>query len=452
VENVVAKRQRDVDIEVNVDKIVEALNEKMNQKLSLLENLFNRISDKGFLEAINTSEVSAGWNTIVRYYQTAGISRTTQEMVKVKVQDLNNNVDAMVFGLAKLIGQFSRFKNTSIIDVSKANAVYLSIQEQLRLNQFRLIDAVEVDSQFRSAVARLSPETRAYAESIIRNANVARKYDFSPDLSRRDDIADERGYRAGDSFVSSSSSFMLPFEKRLREEAERKKEEEARKITEMKEAEIADEDGDGAEDGAVDLDWKEETRIVDDLKKEKSSTASSSLETPEEPVLRSGRLSIEAEDLKNEFLSTSLASLVEKYKDKPVEEIARMAKSLGLDPNYPPSSIRGVKGKNRADTIGNIKGKIEERERGYETSSRSPSSRPPPMDRKSVSSGSGRFGGLGMKNSDSDSSSSDSDCECDSDCDCGCKCDCHCRDGDYNHLGYDDRDNDPYTKFKMSKK
>jgi len=102
-DNVVPKRMRDLDIEVNSDKIVESINEKLNNKLATLESVLSgNLDKKSEIELIDTSIVSGGWNQLVRYYKTPSLSRQSQEILKIKVQDLSTNIDAMVYGLSKL--------------------------------------------------------------------------------------------------------------------------------------------------------------------------------------------------------------------------------------------------------------------------------------------------------------------------------------------------------------
>jgi len=111
------KTQRDLVSEVSVDKAIESLNKTLEQKLGALEFVVQNLdqgqvnvasSDKqsltqSFQSTINTGDFIPLWNSIVRSYKEIGLSRESQNIIKVKIQDLLPNLDAMCYGLKEAI-------------------------------------------------------------------------------------------------------------------------------------------------------------------------------------------------------------------------------------------------------------------------------------------------------------------------------------------------------------
>ena len=208
-DNVAPKRIRDLDIEVNSDKIIESLNEKLNSKLATLEIVLSGgLDKKSQLEIIDTSLASGSWNQLVRYYQTPALSRQSQEILKVKVQDLSTNIDAMVYGLSKLIENLTDADSTDIISFSKSLAVYRSIQDQLKQGSFILINPNEVTTQVKNIVSDLPENKREKLESIfnqrqIKDKNVFPSSDFKQRLAN---IESELGFTFPDEEIERLKS------------------------------------------------------------------------------------------------------------------------------------------------------------------------------------------------------------------------------------------------------
>ena len=117
------KTQRDLGVELNVDKSVEALNKTLEIKLGALEFFVQNLSEgpvkglsglvesgpalgqiaQAYSQAINTGDVIPLWNGLARLYQTPGLSRQTQELVKVALQQLVPNLDALKYGFKSAI-------------------------------------------------------------------------------------------------------------------------------------------------------------------------------------------------------------------------------------------------------------------------------------------------------------------------------------------------------------
>jgi hypothetical protein len=114
-ESLKPKTQRDLTAEVGVDKAIETLNKTIEQKLGALEFVVQTLEQgsmlgtdsqsvsQSFQATINTGDLVPLWNSIVRSYKEIGLSRESQNIIKVKIQDLLPNLDAMCYGLKEAI-------------------------------------------------------------------------------------------------------------------------------------------------------------------------------------------------------------------------------------------------------------------------------------------------------------------------------------------------------------
>jgi hypothetical protein len=109
------KVQRDMVAEVTTDKAIESLNRTLEQKLGALEFVVQNLEQgnvvgsekqsltQSFQSTINTGDLVPLWNSIVRSYKEIGLSRDSQNIIKVKIQDLAPNLDAMCYGLREAV-------------------------------------------------------------------------------------------------------------------------------------------------------------------------------------------------------------------------------------------------------------------------------------------------------------------------------------------------------------
>jgi len=198
------KTQRDLEVEVNVDKSIESINRLLETKLSSLEfiiqsqdflpNAFfheNELEDPRirksasqtqFTTLNNTGDIIPLWNGIVRYYQQAGLSKQSQEMVKVKVQDLDANLEATLYGLTQLIDAL--FANRSftdqlglrLLELLRTKSVYQLISRQVDSSTFELVSVAVLDASFQNIFAELSQERRENLSKVSQRGNIG----FSP--------------------------------------------------------------------------------------------------------------------------------------------------------------------------------------------------------------------------------------------------------------------------------
>ena len=199
-ESVLPKTQRDLAVEVNVDKGIDSLNSILESKLGSLEyfvqniNVENRGAPKGELseravllpysqayqQVIGTGELVPVWNLIVRAYQSPGLSKQSQEIIKVKMQELKGNLDAMKYGLSSGIQAIFEFKIVDaqialkILELLRALSVYTLISMQADSGVFEQITMERLSSSYKNVIQSLSLEQI----EVLRNfSKVGRVFD-----------------------------------------------------------------------------------------------------------------------------------------------------------------------------------------------------------------------------------------------------------------------------------
>jgi hypothetical protein len=192
------KTQRDLEVEVNVDKSIESINRLLETKLSSLEFIIqtqdfqldpfheNELEDPRirksasqtqFTTLNNTGDIIPLWNGVVRYYQQVGLSKQSQEMVKVKVQDLDANLEATLYGLTQLIDAL--FANRSftdqlglrLLELLRTKSVYQLISRQVDSSTFELVSVAVLDASFQNIFAELSQERRENLSKVSQRAS-----------------------------------------------------------------------------------------------------------------------------------------------------------------------------------------------------------------------------------------------------------------------------------------
>jgi hypothetical protein len=178
-ETLKAKTQRDLGAEVNVDKAVENINKTIETKLGALEFVVQNINPQNrgasvaeelteksnrnvfynsLMQVNNTGDVIPLWNSIVRAYQEVGVNRETQQMIKVKVQELDPNLDAMSYGLNQAIDTIFKLKIIgvsfagTILDLLRTLSVYTEIKNQVESNppRFEALSVSLLDRSFKN--------------------------------------------------------------------------------------------------------------------------------------------------------------------------------------------------------------------------------------------------------------------------------------------------------------
>jgi len=141
-------------------KRIEALRGEQRDTIKLLP------FQNSYQEIINTGSIVSLWNSIVRYYQKVGLSRQSQEMVKVKVQDLVPNLEAIVYGVSQAVdvlfanNKYNDNVGLKILELLRTQSVYQLIKRQVDTSAFEVISVFPLDTAFKNIFAELSEERR----------------------------------------------------------------------------------------------------------------------------------------------------------------------------------------------------------------------------------------------------------------------------------------------------
>ena len=105
-ESILPKKTRDLEAETSVDKLVENINRIVENKLTSLEYLLSKIVStkdigdaegrRSYNNVVSNGDIITNYNQLIRVYTVEGISRASQELIKVKLQDIKPNIDAIL--------------------------------------------------------------------------------------------------------------------------------------------------------------------------------------------------------------------------------------------------------------------------------------------------------------------------------------------------------------------
>lgn len=143
-------------------KVLEAQKESL--KLQPFQNAYESV--------INTGSIVSQWNAIVRFYQKQGLARQSQEMVKVKVQDLIPNLEAILYGLGEAVNvlfsdnKYNNQVGLKILELLRSQSVYQLIKGQIDSTTFEIISVPAMDTAFKNIFASLSEERRELLDEI----------------------------------------------------------------------------------------------------------------------------------------------------------------------------------------------------------------------------------------------------------------------------------------------
>ena len=172
-ESLLPKTQRDLGAEVNTDKSVENINRVLETKLGSLEYLVQQFASGAGITGLtktdvrttthqaeeqitNTGDVVPLWNSIVRQYQQQGLSRESQNILKVKVQELSPNLDAITYGMNTAIDWIFRERNMNstlgllVLEFLRTLSVYTVIKNQVESGQFELLSVEQLQRQYKN--------------------------------------------------------------------------------------------------------------------------------------------------------------------------------------------------------------------------------------------------------------------------------------------------------------
>jgi len=178
-DTVLPKKTRDVEAEIGVDKLIESINKILENKLSSLEYLLSKItgtSDIGDAEGrrsynniISNGDFITVFNQLVRVYTTTGISRNSQEIIKVKFQEIKTNIDAIIYGIEELIQYLfdSGKSDKEIFQLVRSQAVYQIVKDQLyRGSSYKIIEQGDIEVSIKEVLSELSDVQREELRDI----------------------------------------------------------------------------------------------------------------------------------------------------------------------------------------------------------------------------------------------------------------------------------------------
>jgi len=178
-ENALPKKTRDLEAEISVDKLIENINRIVENKLTSLEYLLSKIVStkdigdaegrRSYNNVVSNGDIITNYNQLIRVYTVQGLSRNSQELIKVKLQDIKPNVDAILYGIEELIQYlFEAGKSDKeIFQLIRSQAVFQIIHNQLfRANIYKPIEQGDIQVAIKEVLSDLSDIQRAELKDI----------------------------------------------------------------------------------------------------------------------------------------------------------------------------------------------------------------------------------------------------------------------------------------------
>ena len=212
-EVVLPKKTRDVDAEIGVDKLIESINKILENKISSLEYLLSKITStkdigdaegrRSYNNIISNGDFITAFNQLVRIYTTVGISRNSQEIIKVKFQEIKPNIDAIIYGIEELVQYLfeSGKSDKEIFQLIRSQAVYQIVKDQLyRSSSYKIIEQGDIQVSIREVLSELSEVQRMELRDISEGEFTERSLlklpiEIGKDEERIRQLEEEMGFR-----------------------------------------------------------------------------------------------------------------------------------------------------------------------------------------------------------------------------------------------------------------
>jgi len=212
-EVILPKKTRDVDAEIGVDKLIENINKILENKLTSLEYLLSKITStqdigdaegrRSYNNIISNGDFITSYNSLIRIYTTAGISRNSQEIIKVKFQEIKPNIDAIMYGIEELVQYLfeSGKSDKEIFQLIRSQAVYQVVKNQLyRSSSYKIIEQGDIAVSIKEVLAELSEvqreELRDISERDITERSLLKlPFELGKDEERIKQLEAEMGFR-----------------------------------------------------------------------------------------------------------------------------------------------------------------------------------------------------------------------------------------------------------------
>jgi len=197
------KTERDLAVEVNVDKAIEGINKTIEQKLGSLEFFLQnakRFQDPKFSQSViqaieqstNTGDVIPLYNNIARSAHTIGLSRESLQVIQIQLQALLPNLEAITYGLLQAVSsalgimneenveeddpapEYPKSLTGASLDFLRTYAVYQFIKEEADKDNTatpELLTVEALNTGFKNAFENLSQFDINTIKECLPNAN-----------------------------------------------------------------------------------------------------------------------------------------------------------------------------------------------------------------------------------------------------------------------------------------
>jgi len=168
-ESVSLKKERDIEAEVSIEKIIQQLQLKLQREVQQVEYLLSaseqrwdeRKNDKDIDNVYNmTGEILTLYNTAMRLYLKVGMSKDSQESIKIKMMQLNPALNASLQALESIVDfMFSNgYVDNKLFWVFNTKSILQTIKDQIDESRFKIIDNSDVMATFKNLAGLQSQE------------------------------------------------------------------------------------------------------------------------------------------------------------------------------------------------------------------------------------------------------------------------------------------------------
>jgi len=168
-ESVSLKKERDIEAEVSIEKIIQQLQLKLQREVQQVEYLLSaseqrwdeRKNDKDIDNVYNmTGEILTLYNTAMRLYLKVGLSKDSQESIKIKMMQLNPALNASLQALESIVDfMFSNgYVDNKLFWVFNTKSILQTIKDQIDDSRFKIIDNSDVMATFKNLAGLQSQE------------------------------------------------------------------------------------------------------------------------------------------------------------------------------------------------------------------------------------------------------------------------------------------------------
>ena len=168
-EEVSGKKERDLEAEVSIEKIIQQLQIKLQREVQQAEYLLSsseqrwdeRKNDKDIDNLYShTGEILTLYNSAMRLYLKAGLSRDSQESIKIKLMQLLPFINASNQALESVIDfMFSNgYVDNKLFWIFNTKSILETIKNQIEGSRFKIIDSSDIMATFKNLAGFQSQE------------------------------------------------------------------------------------------------------------------------------------------------------------------------------------------------------------------------------------------------------------------------------------------------------